>query len=345
MVRFTHPEMLYLFLPLLFILIWYSYKGYKIRKNLEGLGSPSIKKFLLNRLKFSKIRFRSKLIVLGIIFILLGSAGPQVGVKLTELKREGVDILILMDTSASMDAIDVKPSRIEKAKHELGKLLNQLKGNRAGIIAFAGSAHLHCPLTQDFSAVRLFLNMIKTDLIANQGTDLAGAMRLALENIKQEEEKYKLLIIVSDGEDHQGEALSLSELAKDRGIIIHTLGVGTPAGGPIPIYNDEGQRIDFKKNKSGSIVTTILNEVILDQIARTANGRYIRIENQVNAIAPLLKEIKQMEKKEIKSHSFSEYEDRYQIFLLIGLLLFIIEFIISTRTRKEIQWEGRFTHG
>ncbi len=343
MVRFTHPEMFYLFIPFGLMLIWYAFKGYKIRKKLESLGSLPIKKLLINRLKFSRIRFRSRLMVLGIIFILIASVGPQIGIKLTELKREGVDILILMDTSVSMDAIDVKPSRIDKAKYELGRLLEQLKGNRVGIIAFAGSAHLHCPLTEDYAATRLFLNMMTTDLIVDQGTDLAGAMTLALGHIK-EEEKYKLLIIVSDGEDHQGEVFSLSEEAKDRGIIIHTLGVGTPAGGPIPIYNDEGRRVDFKKDKDSAIVTTVLNEIVLDQIAKTANGKYIRIENQVNAIFPLIKEINEMEKKEIKAHSFSEYEDRYQIFLLIGLILFIVEFLVGTRTKKEIEWEGRFTH-
>lgn len=343
MVRFTHPEMFYLFIPFGVILIWYAFKGYKIRKKLEDLGSLTINFFLLNRLKFSKIRFRSRLMVLGIVFILIASVGPQIGTKLTELKREGVDILILMDTSVSMDAVDVKPSRLEKAKYELGRLLNQLKGNRVGIIAFAGSAHLHCPLTEDYAATRLFLNIINTDLIINQGTDLAGAMKLALDHIT-EEEKYKILIIVSDGEDHKSEVIALSEESKDRGIIIHTLGVGTLAGGPIPIYNIEGRRVDFKKDKDGAIVTTILNEAVLDQIARTTNGQYIRVENQVNAISPLIKEINEMEKKEIKAHSFSEYEDRYQIFLLIGLILFIVEFLVGTRTKKEIQWKGRFTH-
>ncbi len=341
MIRFTNPEMFYLFVPFGMMILWYVFKGYKIRNKLEALGSTKIKNFLLNRLKFSRIRFRSRLLILGILFILIASVGPQVGVKLTELKREGIDILILMDTSVSMDAIDIKPSRMEKAKYELGRLLSQLKGNRAGIIGFAGSAHIHCPLTEDYAAIRLFLNMMSTELIVNQGTDLEGAMRLALDHIK-EEEKYKLLVIVSDGEDHQGEAISIAQEAKDRGIIIHTLGIGTPSGGPIPIYNDKGRRVDFKKDKNGAIVTTTLNEFVLDQIATAANGQYIRIGNQSNAIYPLIEEINKMEKKEIKAHSFSEYEDRYQIFLLIGLLIFIIEFLVSTRTKKETEWEGRF---
>ena len=343
MVRYTHPEMFYLFIPLTLVLIWYAYQGRKLRMGLEALGTSSIKKFLLNRVKHSSIRLRSRIIILGIIFILLASAGPQIGMKLTELTRQGVDIFILLDTSTSMNAADVKPSRMEKAKYELGRLLNNLEGDRAGLIAFAGSAHLHCPLTEDYSASRLFLNMMDTGLITTQGTDLAAAIQLALDHIEENDEKFKVFVLVSDGEDHQGEAITLAEQARDLGIIIHTLGVGTPAGGPIPIYDDKGKRIEFKKNRSGQVVTSTLNESTLDEIARITGGIYIRVGNQVNAITPLLNEINQMEKRELKSHVFSQYEDRYQVFLIIGLLLFLAEFVIPTRTKNEMVWEGRFT--
>jgi Ca-activated chloride channel family protein len=343
MVRYTHPEMFYLFIPLTLVLIWYAYQGRKLRMGLEALGTSSIKKFLLNRVKHSSIRLRSRIIILGIIFILLASAGPQIGMKLTELTRQGVDIFILLDTSTSMNAADVKPSRMEKAKYELGRLLNNLEGDRAGLIAFAGSAHLHCPLTEDYSASRLFLNMMDTGLITTQGTDLAAAIQLALDHIEEDDEKFKVFVLVSDGEDHQGEAITLAEQARDLGIIIHTLGVGTPAGGPIPIYDDKGKRIEFKKNRSGQVVTSTLNESTLDEIARITGGIYIRVGNQVNAITPLLNEINQMEKRELKSHVFSQYEDRYQVFLIIGLLLFVAEFVIPTRTKNEMVWEGRFT--
>ena len=343
MVRYTHPEMFYLFIPLTLVLIWYAYQGRKLRMGLEGLGTAPVKKFLLNRLKYSSIRLRSRLIILGIIFILLASVGPQIGIKLTELTRQGVDIFILMDTSSSMNAEDVKPSRMEKAKYELGRLLNNLEGDRVGLIAFSGSAHLHCPLTEDYSASHLFLNMMDTGLITSQGTDLAAAIQLAFEYVEGDDKKFKVFVLVSDGEDHQGEAVSLAKQTKDLGIIIHTLGVGTPAGGPIPIYNEKGNRQEFKKNNRGHVITSMLNESTLDEIARITGGIYIRVENQVNAIAPLLKEIDQMEKRELKSHVFSQYEDRYQIFLIVGLLLFLVEFLIPTRTEKEMVWEGRFT--
>ena len=182
-----------------------------------------------------------------------------------------------------------------------------------------------------------------TGLITSQGTDLSAAIQLALEHIEKEEEKFRVLVLVSDGEDHQGEAISLAEQARDLVIIIHTMGVGTPSGGPIPIFDEKGNRQEFKKNNKGNVVTSMLNESMLNEIAHITGGIYIRVENQVNAIMPLLKEIEQMEKRELKSHVFSQYEDRYQIFLIVGLLLFLVEFIIPTRTKKEVIWEGRFT--
>ena len=343
MVHYTHPEMFYLFIPLTLVLIWYIHQGRKLRIGLENLGTPPVKKFLLNRVKHSNIRLRSRLIILGIIFILLASVGPQIGMKLTELTRQGVDIFIVLDTSTSMNVMDVKPTRMEKAKYELGRMLNHLEGDRVGLIAFAGSAHLHCPLTEDYSAARLFLNTMDTGLITTQGTDLAAAIQLALEHVKEKDKKFKVLVLVSDGEDHQGEAVSLAEQARDLGIIIHTMGVGTPAGGPIPIYDEKGNKQGFKKNNRGHVVTSMLNESILDEIADITGGIYIRVENQVNAIAPLLQAIDQMEKRELKSHVFSQYEDRYQVFLIVGLLLLLVEFVIPTRTKKEVVWEGRFT--
>ena len=342
MVRYSHPEMFFLLLPFTIMLIWYLYKGKKIRSNFSDIGIKSVRSFLFNHVKDRHVKLRSRLLILGVLFMIFASIGPQVGVKLTELTRQGVDIFILLDTSTSMNATDVKPSRMEKAKYELDRLLNDLNGDRVGLIAFAGSAHLHCPLTEDYSAARLFLNMMDTNLIYNQGTNLAEAIKLALENIEEDDSKFKVILLVSDGEDHQGVALDVAKQAKEKGVIIHSLGVGTIAGAPIPLMDEKGNRIEFKKNKNGQIVTSTLNELVLHEISDMANGMFVRIENQANAILPILSVIKEMEKKEIKSHVFSQYENRYQFFLIIGLLFFIIEFFISTRNDKEMIWQGRF---
>jgi Ca-activated chloride channel family protein len=178
--------------------------------------------------------------------------------------------------------------------------------------------------------------------LATQGTDISSALQLALDHVETDEEKFKVIVLVSDGEDHEGKAIELAQYAKKQGIIVHTLGVGTLAGGPIPILDKHGNRIDFKKDRNGNVVTTTLNDGSLSEIARLTGGKYIRVENQNNAIGPLIEEISEMEKRELKSHVFSEYEDRYQVFALIALLLLLVEFITPTRTSKETKWEGKF---
>ena len=343
MVRYTHPEMFYLFIPLLLFIGWYIYKGPPVNRRLKKLGTSMIRKFLFNRIRYRRIQLRFWLMILGIIFIIFASVGPQIGMKLAELTRKGVDIMILMDTSISMNAQDVTPSRMEKAKYELGRLINNLNGDRVGIIAFAGTAHLHCPLTEDYSAAQLFLNTMDTDIISTQGTDIATPIKLALDYISSDDKKFKVLILVSDGEDNQGEAIAIAKEAAELGVIIHTLGIGTKAGAPIPIFDDTGRRKEFKKNLSGKVVTSTLNATLLNEVSTLTGGVFIRIENQVNAIMPVLQKLEEMEKRQIKSHVFSQYEDRYQKFLLIGLLLLIMEFIISTRTKEEMIWKGRFT--
>ena len=343
MVKFQHPELFSLFLFVGLYLIFNYFYRKKENTRFEKFANDHNRKFLLNRIQFGRIKLKNILFILGTSFLIIAAIGPQIGTKLTELKREGVDLIIALDVSTSMNAVDVKPSRLEKAKYELSRLINNLKGDRVGLVVFAGTAHLHLPLTTDYAAARLFLQSISTDLISTQGTDLSSAMNLAIEQIKEDSDQYKVVVIVSDGEDHQGNIMALTQEAKNMDFMIHTLGIGTSGGGPIPILDENGNRLEFKKDRNGNIVTTKLNDAILNEIAYTAGGKYIRVENQANAIMPLLEVIDEMEKREIKAHVFSQYENRYQIFLLLALICFLMEFFISTRSTKELEWEGRFS--
>ena len=342
MVRFEHPALFYLFFFIIALLVMHYLIQKKDEIRFNNFANDHNRKFLLNRIQFKRIKLRNGLFILGTCFMVLAAVGPQMGSKLTELKREGVDLIIALDVSTSMDAVDVKPSRLEKAKYELSRLINSLKGDRVGLVVFAGTAHLHLPLTTDYSAARLFLQTISSDLITTQGTDLSSALTLAIEQVIEDSEQYKVIVLVSDGEDHQGKIMDLTREATDIGVVIHTLGIGTPAGGPIPILDDNGNRIEFKKDRSGNIVTTKLNDAILNEIAYTSGGKYIRVENQANAIIPLLQEIDEMEKREIKAHVFSQYENQYRMFLAFALICFLIEFFIPTRSSKELAWKGRF---
>ncbi|NOZ07292.1 MAG: VWA domain-containing protein [FCB group bacterium] len=346
MVRFTHPQMFYLFIPFVLFLLWNSVRSRKLNRQFSKLASDKIRKFLLNRVQLGRLSLKSTLILLGTAFVLLASTGPQIGTKLTPLKRKGVDVLIAVDTSTSMDAGDVKPSRMEKAKYEISRLINNLKGDRVGLIVFAGEAHLHCPLTEDYAAARLFLNTINTDIMETKGTNLTAPLELALEKMQEgsegdSENKYKVIILVTDGEDHQGNVQDIARKAAKDGIVIHTIGVGTPGGGPIPIVDQAGNQT-YKKDREGNIITTAMDGALLSEIANITGGTFIRVENQSNAITPLIDLISNMDKKEIKAQIFSQYEDRYQVFLILALLCFIIEFFITTRSKKEISWEGRF---
>ena len=342
MVQFEHPQLfsLFIFVGLFLIINYYFKKKDYIR--FKNLANDHNRKFLFNRVQFGRIKLRTTLFILGTCFMILASIGPQIGTKLTELKREGVDLIIALDVSTSMDAVDVKPTRLEKAKYELSRLINSLNGDRVGLVVFAGTAHLHLPLTTDYAAARLFLQSITTELISTQGTDLSSALTLAMDQIIEESDPYKVVVIVSDGEDHQGNIMDLTQEATNMDVMIHTLGIGTSAGGPIPILDEDGNRIEFKKDRNGNIVTTKLNDAVLNEIAYTSGGKYIRIENQANAIMPLLEEIDNMEKREIKAHVFSQYENRYRLFLLLALICFLVEFFITTRSSKELDWEGRF---
>ena len=342
MIRFENQHLFLLFIPIVLILISNYILQNKDNQRFNKFANDHNRKFLFNRLQFGRVNFRTNLFILGTCFLIIAATGPQKGSKLTELKREGVDLIIALDISTSMDAVDVKPSRLEKAKYELSRLINSLNGDRVGLVVFAGTAHLHLPLTTDYAAARLFLQSITSELISTQGTDLSSALSLAMDQIKEDSDQYKVVVMVSDGEDHQGNILELTQEAKNMEMIIHTLGIGTSAGGPIPILDDNGNRIEFKKDRNGNIVTTKLNDAVLNEIAYTSGGKYIRVENQANAIMPLLEEIDEMEKREIKAHVFKQYENWYWLFLIFALVSFLIEFFIPTRSSKELAWKGRF---
>ena len=327
MIKYLNPYYFLLLIPLtLIVLLNIFYVGNEIKK----IKSNNINHYLFSFFSFSKFRFKNWLLILACFFLIVASTGPQVGTRLTELKRQGIDIFIVLDVSKSMNAIDVSPSRLEKAKYELNRLINNLQGDRIGIIVFSGSAHLHLPLTIDYSAAKLFLNSIDTDIISDQGTSLSSALNLALSQIKEDSEKYKVVVLVSDGEDHEGESLKIAEEAFQRNILVYTVGVGTNKGGPIPILNESGDRVDFKK-QNNKIVTTTLNEQILNEISSITRSKYYRIDNKANALAPLIKYLESMEKKELKTQVFTEYEHRYQIFLLLSLICLMVELLIKTK--------------
>ena len=331
MLRYDNIEFLYLLalIPLLIIgIIIYS----KWQKS-------SILKFgdinLLNQLMQSHSIFRKKikntLFVLAITFLIVGLSNPQVGTKMEEVKREGVDLMIAIDLSYSMMAQDIKPNRLERAKQAISRLIDKLEGDRIGLVVFAGEAYVQLPITTDYSAAKLFLSTVNTSIIPTQGTKIGNAIDLCSKSFDKENAQSKAIIIITDGETHDEEAIESAKKAKEEGIYIHTLGMGLTKGGPIPIYNKYGSTSEFRKDREGNVIITKLNESMLEEIALAGEGTYIRANNSKSGLSSLFEEINKMEKKEIGTMIFTNYKDRFQIFIGISLVLVILNLFFLER--------------
>lgn len=329
MFRFENPYYLYalVLLPVLG-LIFFLFVRWK-KRALSRLGEPS----LLDQLMPETSKYRSGvkfgILLLAFALLFIGWANPQWGSKKEEVKRKSVDVLIALDISTSMFAQDIAPNRLERAKRFAESLVDKLKGERIGLILFAGSAYLQMPVTTDYAAAQLFIRSANPNLAGTQGTVIGEAVQLARKSFEGEDGSHKALIVITDGEDHDGEAREQAAQARDDGIFLFTVGVGTPSGGFIPI-NVRG-REDYKRDQTGQPVRSKLNETVLAEIAEEGDGAYFHI-SEGEAVAEALKtRIEQMEKRELEVRSFTEYNSYFQYFLGAALLLIIIEFFISYR--------------
>jgi len=264
------------------------------------------------------------------MLILIALANPQVGTKIEEVKQIGIDVYILLDVSKSMLAEDIKPSRLEKAKYEISKLIQRLKGDRIGLIVFAGEAYVQIPLTSDYSAANLFLNAVDVNSVPQPGTAIGPAIELALKSFKYDDGTKKAIVIMTDGEDHQGNLESVLDEANSKDVAIYAIGFGSPAGVPIPIYNEAGVQVGYKKDNQGNIVLTKLNEDILKQITSKCNGKYYRGTNTEDELEAIYNDLAKIEQSEYGSKRITEYEDRFYYFIFPAILLLVIDFFISS---------------
>ncbi|MBI4548874.1 MAG: VWA domain-containing protein [Ignavibacteriae bacterium] len=338
MIRFAHPEYLYALALLPLSVGFYWWMRLLRKRALARFGNPSLLQRLMPAIGKYKIGMKFTLVMFALSFLVLGLANPQIGTKLEEVKREGVDIMIALDVSNSMKAEDIKPNRLESAKREISGMLDKLQNDRIGLIVFGGESYLQLPLTTDYSAARLILSAIDVDVVPIQGTAVGSAIRLAMKSFVAGEKKHKVIIVITDGENHEDDAISAAKEAQDEGVIVHAIGMGLPVGAPIPIYQNNLQ-VGFKKDRDGNIVLTKLDETGLQQIADAGGGRYIRATTQKDELDAILKEIESMEKKEFGAKVFTEYEDRFQYFLGTALFLLAAEFFISERKNR---WLSRW---
>jgi Ca-activated chloride channel family protein len=291
-------------------------------------------KMLLKRLSPNTSLFKSilKLVVLSLAFASLAIAlvNPKIGTKLETVKREGVDIVFAIDVSKSMLAEDIAPNRLEKAKQLVTQIINNLASDRVGIIAYAGKAFPQLPITTDYAAAKMFLQNMNTDMLSSQGTAINEAIKLAKTYYDDEEQTNRVLIIISDGEDHSDEAASVAEEANEEGIRIFTIGVGDVKGGPIPEKRN-GIVLNYKKDNNGETVITRLNEEILKSIASKANGVYINGKNTNELVDQIGEILNKMDKKEFESKQYADFKDQFQWFLGIALFFLVLDIFLLER--------------
>ena len=320
------------FVPAIVGLAWFA--GQSRRKRMERFAVLStLQTKLTPDHRPNENRLRVVYLVLAVIFATLALARPQWGEEKKKIERKGVDIIFLLDTSLSMLAEDVKPNRLEKSKLEIKNLVHRLKGDRIGMVAFAGSSFLQSPLTLDYSAFFLFLEAIKTGYIPDPGTSLARAVRLAIRSFSGKEHKHRGLVIFSDGEDHEGNLEQVLEEAKKAEVRIYTVGTGTAEGEPIPLRDEEGRKNGFKKDREGQVVITKLNRPVLEKIAADTGGLYLPATPAEQEVDVILKHMESLGKQQFKEKVIAEKEDHFQFFLLLALLFLILEMFLKP-TRK-----------
>jgi len=331
MLKFSYFGLIWFLL--LIPLIW----GIQLRfrrlqhRALREFGGADLYPKLLEQTQLRRVRRKQQLLLLALALIGLALIGPKMGRKLIEVKRKGIDIIIAFDTSVSMNAEDVKPNRLLRAKYETGKFINLLRGDRVGLVAFAGISYLQCPLTLDYSAAKLFLDVIDTDVIGTQGTAIADALETALNAFKSKEKKHKVIIVISDGEDHEGDLKSVLERVKDEGTLIYSVGVGSLTGSTIPMVNAKSGQFEYKRDRANRVVTTALEEATLREIAAFSGGKYYNLGTDADVFNKIYTEILKMEQKDIRSHEYSDYQERYQLILALGIGLFLISLLLSEK--------------
>ncbi len=309
------------------------------RKKLGKYANKFNMKNLMQNYSKIKVYFKFALFLATLMLLVVSYANPRAGTKLKDAKREGIDIVIGLDISYSMLAEDTKPNRLERAKQAIVRLLDKLESDRVGLIIFAGRANVLFPLTSDYGAAKMFLSTIDPEFISEQGTALGEAITIATDKFKTDEKQKKALLIISDGEDHEENAVDAAKTAKEKGFVVYTIGMGSPEGSPIPIYHN-GQITSYMKDDAGKTVISKLNADALRNIAIAGGGEFVRTYQTEPDLQQFLSQIDKMEKRQFESKKFSEFESKYQIFLFIGLLLIVFETILTKYKGKIMKILG-----
>jgi len=336
MIRFGHSEILYLLwiVPALVFLYWYIQKNQN--KLLEKFADAKLHKVLFPERSSFKSAIKFGVFLIALTVLILGVSNPQIGTKIEDVKQVGIDVYILLDVSKSMAAEDVKPNRLEKARFEISKLIQKLEGDRIGLIVFSGQAYVQFPLTSDYSAANLFLNAVDFNSVPQPGTNIGSAFELALKSFRYDDGTKKAIVIITDGEDHEGNIEAALSEANSKDVSVYAIGFGSQTGTPIPVYNESGTQIGYRKDNQGQIVLTRLDEQTLKNIADKGNGKYYRGSNSQDELDNVYEDLAKIQESEYGSKKVTEYEDRFFYFIFPAILLLIAEFMMTSKRTKWI---------
>lgn len=332
MFRFAHIEFLWLLLAIPVLVALHIWITRRKRQQLQLFGDPELMAELMPNASRIRPHVKFALMLIALSLLIIGIARPQYGTKEQTVKRQGIEVMIALDISNSMLAEDVAPNRLERAKQMLSKLVDQMVDDKLGLVVFAGDAFTQIPITCDYVSAKMYLQSITPDIIPAQGTAIGKAITTCVSSFGTEDtEKSRAIILITDGENHEDNAQEAAKMAKEKGIHVFVVGIGKPEGSPIP----DG-RGGFKKDRQGTVVVSRLSEDMCQEVAAAGGGMYVRADNSNTATRALEKEIDKLGKQEIETKVYSDYNEQYQSFIFIALLLLVIDFFIFSRKNKSI---------
>jgi len=321
--------LLLLIIPLLFV-FYYLYLRVR-RRRIAKLGDAALLERMMPNSSTGKGWFKITLLALALFFFTIGLARPQLGARLKERESKGVEVMIALDVSNSMLAEDYSPNRLERSKLAISRLVDKLSGDRIGLVVFAGESFVQLPITTDYVSAKIFLNSINTESVPIQGTALADAIATCARSFSTQSEKSRAIILITDGEDHEGSAVDVARSVAETGVRVYCIGIGSPEGKPIPVGGE------LMKDREGNIVVTKLDESILQQIAGEGNGEYVRAGNSEFGLNPIIDSIRQIDEEKFQSVVFEDFDEQYMYFFAIALFFLLLELLIpETRNRRRL---------
>lgn len=335
MIIFAAPHYLLLLLLIPFFFLGMGLWLWGRRRRLRRFGDEALVNELMPSWSRGKLWVRTVLLSLAFFFFVIGLSRPQIGAKLKDHKIKGAEIMIVLDVSNSMLAQDYSPDRLERAKLAISRITDKLKDDRIGLIVFAGTSFVQLPITSDYVSAKMFLNSISTESIPIQGTAIGEAISTAVRGFSAQSEHSRAIIVITDGENHEDDAVAAAKQAAEAGIKVYTIGVGSADGQPIPMNGE------LLKDKDGNIVVTRLDEETLRKVASAGGGAYVHAGNDEFGLTPIISDIRKMEDEEYNSVVFEEYNEQFMYFLGIALVFFVLEMLVGDRRARRHLFEGK----